>query len=272
MLLWRVDGKRSVLELLDLWQQSPVWPPRKFAAGARVCLVGHEAVGVFEPDGHFVLLALPDGKTIADVKLEPEKSLAGIVVIRSGERYLLVTQQPVRPGAATRRTIQFIPGVLCQPVVRGRAYAFDLSGRPLWPGPVEIQDQHLLLDQLEGLPIFTFACQIYDRSKSGSSRQQVSVLCLDKQTGRIIHKGSFPGSTSNFCVVGDPEKKTAEVCLSRGTVTLTFTDKPIPPPDQPNGQASGRRKGPKAARALLDAIGGAIIETAAEAADEEVKE
>ena len=272
VLLWRADGRQRELKLLDLWHQRPVWPPRKFAAGARACLVGHEAVGVLEPDGHFLLLALPDGKTIADVKLEPEKSLLGIVVIRSGGHYLLVTQQPVRGGIVARRTIQFIPGILGQPIIRGRAYALDLEGKLLWPGGVTIKDQHLLLDQPGRLPIFTFACQVYDRSKSGSGRHQVSLLCLDKRSGRVVYetndKNRIAGSTSGLDIVGDPKKKTVQFQLSRGMVTLTFTDKPQRSPDRRVDQASHRKKGPRAARALFDAIGKAIIETAGESAEE----
>ena len=64
------DNNGRVLGLFDPWQQKAVWPSRKFASGACVSVVGSEAVGVLEPSGHFVLVALADGRTIADLQLE----------------------------------------------------------------------------------------------------------------------------------------------------------------------------------------------------------
>ena len=51
-------GQSRVLGLFDPWQQKAVWPSRTFAAGAFASVVGSEAVGVLEPSGHFVLVAL----------------------------------------------------------------------------------------------------------------------------------------------------------------------------------------------------------------------
>ena len=51
-----------------------------------------------EPDGHFVLLELPSGRTIADLKLEAD-DLSEIYLVHSGDQYLLLTQGNVQqPG------------------------------------------------------------------------------------------------------------------------------------------------------------------------------
>ena len=86
------DLNGRVLSLFDPWTQKPVWPERTFVAGARVDLTASTAVGVFEPSGHFVLLALDDGRNIADVqlKLRPHllrAGLAGDASRRSMHRY-----------------------------------------------------------------------------------------------------------------------------------------------------------------------------------------
>ena len=76
LLTWRrayaENQNKARLDLFDPWTQQTVWPTRRFAADARVSLVGKEAVGVMEPDGHFVLVELPSGRAIADLKLEAE--------------------------------------------------------------------------------------------------------------------------------------------------------------------------------------------------------
>ena len=70
ILLWQPQQDRRVLSLFDPLEGRQEWPERKFAAGARVSLIGEKAVGVMEPGGRFVLYSLPDGRTIADLKLE----------------------------------------------------------------------------------------------------------------------------------------------------------------------------------------------------------
>ncbi len=91
MLLWWPQGKQRELTLVDPFEGRDLWRGRKFAANARACVVNDEVVGVMEPSGRFVLVSLPDGRTIADLKLEAEPSLIDISLDASGERqYLLL--------------------------------------------------------------------------------------------------------------------------------------------------------------------------------------
>ena len=75
-----------MLTLFDPWLQKAVWPSRRFASGSNMSLVGSEAVGVLEPGGHFVLVALADGRTIADLKLEvrPQCQVTDFIVTTDG--------------------------------------------------------------------------------------------------------------------------------------------------------------------------------------------
>jgi outer membrane protein assembly factor BamB len=96
VLLWETDPAEAELTLLDPWQESPAaarrWG-RKFTAGARACLVGQEAVAVLERNGHFVLLGLPDGRTIADTVLPLRPVLIPAAPVK-------VLGQPNQPDAA----------------------------------------------------------------------------------------------------------------------------------------------------------------------------
>ncbi|OHB70721.1 MAG: hypothetical protein A2V70_17120 [Planctomycetes bacterium RBG_13_63_9] len=263
ILTWQLDGSRQILEAYDPWQQRPLWPPRTFSADAKICLAGHEAIGVLQRDGRFVLLALPEGRTIAEVRLEPDAYLSEIRLLRSGDQYVLVTHgpRPLLPGE-DRRTTQQIPGTLCMPISFGRVYAFDLEGNPMWPKPAQIENQQLVLGQPARLPVLLFGCQIYDRARSGSARYRVSVGCIDKRTGRKVYRATFPNMSSMFEVVGDPEKDTVDLTLTQGGVTLTFTDKPVDEASEAEGEedsAPWRRKLPKTAGALLKALERAVI-------------
>ena len=174
-------------------------------------------------------LALPDGRTIADAKLDPEPSVAESCVLKSGDQYFLVTNQaaertpqPAAPRATGAR--------LClQGDHPGRLYAFDSHGQLQWPTAVTIQNQHLLLNQPPRLPVLTLACQVCDQRPNSPGRYQVKVFCVDKRTGRTIYRKNFDNPTGVFSLVGDPENKTVSLNLQRNKVTLTFTDKPLPP-------------------------------------------
>ena len=263
LLVWGPrEGGKAALELFDPWQQRQVWPAREFSAHSQIGMVGQEAVGLLEPGGRFVLVGLPDGRTIADAQLDREKTVRSISVFRSGDQYMLVAvnsqAQPSR-----NRVIQPLPGNLPEPIGKGRVYAFDLEGNLLWPKPVEIKDQHLLLRQPRRLPVITFACGINDRTQRGSAQRRVSMLCLDKRTGRVVYEGGFPYTTSTFGLTGDPKTKTVELHLPKQKVTLTFTDQPVPPPSEQGDKTDGLPSElPDIARGLLKAGGKAIGNTA----------
>ena len=262
LLVWNVQGGEASLELFDPWQQRQIWPPRKFSSGAKFDMVGEEAVGVLEPEGRFVLIGLPDGRTIVDVRLEREARVASMSVFRSGDQYVLVTSRS-EPRASPNRVVQILPGNVSRGIGKGRVYSFDLEGKMMWPEPVQIQEQHLLLNQPSRLPVLTFACRVYDRTRPGSAQNLVSAMCIDKRTGQVVYEGSAPFTTIAFGLSGDPQTKSVALRLSKQDVTLTFTDQPIPPP--PKREETGGKLPAElsdVARGLFRAVGKAVGEAA----------
>ena len=242
VLTWEPGPAQCELSLLDPWAQRPAWPARKFAAGARSCLLWDEAVGVFEPDGHFVLLSLPDGRAIADVKLQPESSLSEIVLTPLGDQYFLLVHDATPRGHMAGRPIQPLPGTLYQPIRRARLYALDRQGKPMWPRPAEVRDQHFLLSQPARLPVLVFACGRFEQRKDGHMWTRTYVLGIDRRTGRVIYDKDIDNLTMTLDLVGDAEKKTVDLRMQIGSVVLAFTDKPVvlppagtPEPKQPPG-------------------------------------
>ena len=153
---------------------------------------------------------MPDGRTIADLKLEAEPSLGDITLLESGGKYFLLTSDSAADDGIRRRhapgqggfqhgQLAALRRSICpsKPVGKGRLYAFDGHGKLLWPAPVKIEDQMLPLNQPADLPILTFACRVYD----GKGGQKTSVLCIDKRNGRTVVPGGgsrrsnelFPG-------------------------------------------------------------------------------
>ena len=103
---------------------------------------------------------------------------------------------------------------------------------------------------------YTFACQVYDPSRRGhAAKQQVSVKCIDKRSGRVVHSGKFPSMVSSYELVGDPEKKTVELRLNRAVLRLQLTDEEIPPEAETDG-TTGRALLDALRKGLMDAIEG----------------
>ena len=239
LLLWWPEGNQRVLTLVDPLEGRDVWPGRQFSAAACTCVVGEEAVGVLEPNGRFVLLGLPDGRTIADIQLEPEPSLTDITLLATGGQYFLLTRSSVNDPAP----IQAMPGCAPKPIHRGRLYAIDEQGKLQWPKPATIKNQFLLLEQPSRLPVLSFACQVYQQQLNGQGQQKMSLLLIDKRNGRIAYQKKFTNSAGILDIAGDAETKTVTLTMQRDTVRLKFTDKPAKSP-----------QGGNAARALWNSM------------------
>jgi len=229
---------QNQLAMRDAWAGSTLWT-HPFAPGSKAALVGHEAVGILQPDGGFTLLALPDGKPLVQQKLEAEAALASIFLMRTSEGYLLITN-----GAARGE-----PHVALQPIpaapnniVSGRMYAFDReTGKPLWPKPVPLSQQGLLLSQPRSLPALVFARQLHTVSPVNQREAKMSVMCIDKRSGRVLYKNDdLPGSTiASFEIAGDPVAHTVTVSLPAQSIKLSFTDEPLAPRNE-GGSAEGK--------------------------------
>ena len=251
VLLWWPEGNQRLLTLVDPLEGRDLWRGRKFSSGAHACVVNDEVVGVMEPGGRFVLISLPDGRTIADQKLDPEPSLTEITLLLSDDQYFLLTRSA--RGEANAPNFQQLPGTPYKPIYRGRLYAIDRKGKLQWPAPVNIKNQFLMMDQPANLPILTFCCQTYDQRANGQPRYRASVLCINKRNGQTVFKKKFENTMGVFDVVGDPTKKTVDLTMQQNTVTLSFTDKPLAPP--PAAKAGNKSSpGDKAIRAVWDSI------------------
>jgi outer membrane protein assembly factor BamB/tetratricopeptide (TPR) repeat protein len=225
LLLWWPDGDGRVLTLVDPLEGRDVWPERRFSAAARAAVVGDQAVGVLEPDGRFLLLGLPDGRTIADVKLDAEPNLLDIMLLGGRGQYFLIA----RRATQTLASIQALPGCAIKPIYHGRLYALDERGKLQWPAPVVLTNQYLWADQPPRLPVLCFAALQFNHVFNGQDFQQMSLLCIDKRHGRVVCKQDVPIYAGLLDVTGDAEKKTVDLVLQRSILRLRFTDQPWPP-------------------------------------------
>ncbi len=88
-------------------------------------------------------------------------------------------------GAAAARPFQPLSFTLYVPIRRGRLYALDLQGHPVWPAPVTIQDQNFLLGQPAGVPVLAFACQRFEQRRQ-TMTVKTTIEAIDRRTGRAV--------------------------------------------------------------------------------------
>ena len=251
------DGNGRILSLFDPWRQKPVWPDRAFASGSRIDVVEQSAVGVMEPGGHFVLVDLADGHTIADLQLKVRQHfpVSDLLVTRLGDQYIVIVQDRRTLGNENNneQQMQAPQGALSYPICRSRIYAVDLQGKPAWPEPVDIDHQYFLLSQPPRLPVLVFCGMRYEQS-GNQAHLRTSLVAVDRRDGRVVYDRSNLGQMGMMAVdvVGDPTNQTVQIQANMEDVSLKFTDKPLGPAVR---RASGAKKGPSAlGDALLDAV------------------
>jgi len=236
---WSTEDGKNVLRMTDVWDQKEIWK-WQFDPTAKPWLVADESVGVFSPDGHFTLIGLADGKAIVDEQVTPEPQLSEVYVMRCPDQYILIANHPWQNRNGVN--LQPVPGTMGNPMVAGNVHLFDRkTGKKIASTPID--KQGLLLSQPAGLPVLTFATQIYNQRMNNQARLvETEVRFLDKRTGRIVFEEKLANQILAVDLLGDPERNQVVLKTPGSGVRLTFTGKPLSPlkpEDAPDGEGKG---------------------------------
>jgi outer membrane protein assembly factor BamB len=204
-----------------LWKQT-------FESKSQVDITQGRYVGVVEPSGHCTIIDAHSGDLLVDYSSDPIPTLYRARLLAGSDSFLLLAQRPLKSNS--RRRIS-PPSPWDYEVLDGYVFQFDRStGQPSWSRPAEVRQEVFILSQPVDLPVVAFAGNIR-RQGSSESRQSVSLLLLDKASGRLLfHNDTLPQS-ANFCnlKVPDPAAREMVVQMTKKTIRLKFTDQPRPP-------------------------------------------
>lgn len=230
LLVWRNEGDKMLLELFDPWEKKSVWPAKPFDVESRVSVIDGELAAVFElSSGRFHLFDIADGRSLIDARLDPEKTLSEIYLIRSPENFVLVLNGLERPEEPQTRSHYYgFYGVPVRQITRARLYSFDRNGKKTWRKPVTIEDQYLIMNQPVRLPVLLFARGVQATGPGNQAR--LALLAVDKRNGQLHNPEESLQGHGYFRVAGDPEKKAIELHLYQEVITMTFTDRSPDPP------------------------------------------
>jgi outer membrane protein assembly factor BamB len=223
VLNWQSLGGRQRLEMRDLVANEANWT-HEFASGSKASIIAQDVIGVFQPDGEFAIVRLADGKELTRTKLEKERLLSVVHLLPWDGGYLLITR--AAPPANANRTIQAFPGGSDCPLFTGRIYAFGHDGKQLWEKPVSVSQYSLLLSQPPGLPALVLMRQMSRPSPIASREPRMSVMCIDKRTGKVVYQDDdLQGTTIASCsMTADPKANTVAIALPNQDITLTYTN------------------------------------------------
>jgi hypothetical protein len=120
------------------------------------------------------------------------------------------------------------------------------------------------------LPVLTFVQQKVRAGKDRRSVATLSVLCLDKRTGRSIFEATdLPRGAGVYSIEGDPSRDTVTLSLPSATVVMSFTDEPTAPqaPYQQEQQGAGASRDGAAFWGVVLAIPRALVKAAEQRED-----
>lgn len=223
VLTWQSLGGRQRLEMRDIVADEPQWS-HEFASGSKASIIAQDAIGVFQPDGEFALVRLADGEQLTRKKLRKENMLLGIHLLPWDGGYLLATHTAAPAGS--NRTVQPYPNAGDCPLLTGQIYAFDRDGKSLWESPVSVSQHGLWLSQPPGLPVLVLMRQMTRPSPISSREPRMSVMCIDKRTGKAVyHEDDLQGTTVSSCAMtADPAASTVTIGLPNQQIRLTYTN------------------------------------------------
>ena len=216
--VWRSQGDKFELVLLDPWAQATLWR-REFDDKAQPALVGVDEAAVLDSRGHFVVLDLPSGATRLVAEIEPVKA-ERIFAQRSRDQYLLIAGRQ----AANGNMVFFMP---MQTIFRmsGCVAAFDRATGKLQMCKA-VENQGVEVDQLAEIPVFVFFTHTQE-IVNNRAVQSTSMACVDRRTGKDLgevtpDRATNAGNAAMYDVVVDPEKWTIDVRSTVGSLKLTY--------------------------------------------------
>jgi len=222
----RADGRQE-LSAVDALSGEVVWK-HDYENRAQVDIAEERYVGVVEPSGRCTITDADSGDFLVNHQSEANLTVNRVLLLAGSDSFLLIAQQPSKDSP--KRRISPL-NAWDYEVLDGRVYLFDRSsGQPAWSRPAEVRQESFILSQPVDLPVVAFAGNIQRRSARGG-KQAISLLLLEKASGRLLfHDDTLPQS-ANFCELKVLDESAHEMAveMTTRTIHLKFTDEHRPP-------------------------------------------
>jgi outer membrane protein assembly factor BamB len=217
----------KVLRLYDPLAGKDVWH-ESFPAGSKAArAVDANIAGVVQPDGTVSIFDLSSRKLAVRVNKADDRVLAEhfnpaeeIILLADRERYYLALNKAPEQG------VQVMPYVIngIQSIrVHGTVYAYDKANGSLEWYLENLNNQFMVLEQFQDLPICLFAAYANKFNRNGMQQPQAKVEAFDKKTGKVILDRSIPTTSQFYAMTTKPREGVIE--LLRYDMKIRFSMK-----------------------------------------------
>jgi outer membrane protein assembly factor BamB len=219
---------RLNLSSIDALTGKAAWRYR-FEAGAKLRVDGDRYLAVVEPSGRARVFEVESGKTLVDQELPAQPRLKDVHLLVGDREFIILLERPAA-GSAERDVRPFNPQD--SPVIDADVFAFERPNGDLrWARPASVLRQALVLNLPPDLPFIAFAGTLTSRS-AADGRESMSVLLLDKATGRTIYSDdAIPQTGMGYCMarVTDAARREISLDVAGRAMVVTYTDLRRPP-------------------------------------------
>ena len=185
------------------------------------------------------------------MQVDPNAPVEKVYLVAGTDAFVFVVERPYDVPATQKRT--WYNG-LDHKVIDGDVMAFDSqTGQPMWSCTAQVRQEALMYSQPTDVPVIPFV-GFYRGQDSTGSKPLMSVLLLEKSSGRILFADDKMQNTGNLCVV-TADESTHEVSMDmvNRSVKLKFTDLPRPPEPPATLEAEVKdQRGPQGLNRILE--------------------
>lgn len=220
------DDKR-VLRLYDPLNGKDDWAKEFPAKSELFQTFDPELTGFIMPDGRFEVLATTTGESVFAGRTDADRiedhlnngdkfAVSKPILLADNERFYLFLNREQDQNAQRARVMYNQNSMIRSEPVNGVAYAFDrATGKRLWFTERLFENQALILERFEELPVLIAAAQVM---QPGNRSYEYRVAVLDKQLGKLRYLKGHPQNGTFVSMFTDP--KTRAVVLWRYDMRL----------------------------------------------------
>lgn len=262
------------LKLYDVVSGKDIWA-KKFVAGTSVCHTEDpDLAAVIEPHGSLTVIdvqsgrALLDGASLVRGRISPDdvKGLKEPLLLADRDRFYLALSKPIDSTKIAGGLLHnnFSNGLRCYPV-NGWVLALHRAdgqrqvgertitwkkGDLAWHSYTPIENQMLVLEQFDRLPVLLFSCRYHELIQGGAagSRWWSSTRSLSKRSGKMVYDPGAKnsnGAPQYFTFLTNTQDGTFSVVGYGGSVQHYIDDgKGTPPMPKTAGPGTTPRPNP----------------------------
>ena len=219
-------GDKKSMRLYDILTGKDDWSKEIEGAAVMLQCEDPNLAGYVSNNGDIAVFSVQDGKEVFSAKLDEKKrashmdKVESAILLTDRERFFVMLNRPLE-NDKLNYALSLAPNIRAMRV-NGHMYCFDRATRKrLWYTDDQFENQQIILDQFQELPILLGA-NPFNRMHDGVSvGNGLRVIAIDKRSGTRLYDKDHGLSGAFHALTADPRTGTIE--LIRPDMRIKFT-------------------------------------------------